>query len=234
MANQLINEELLFKAIREIAGRGLSQPEVDRVLAAARMPIAPVPLITPSIVTNQLTARVVLEVATHEAIVREAYKDSKGIWTWAIGVTDASGHAVLRYKDQPQTLEHCIAVSVWLMKNKYLPAVLEEFKGHKLTEAQLAAALSFHYNTGRIGTADWCDLWRAGRVAEAKLAIMNWKSPPEIIERREKERDLFFDGVWSGDGKITEWAVRKPGYKPDWRSGRRIDIRAAVEAALRN
>lgn len=33
--------------------------------------------------------------------MREWYKDSKGIGTWGIGVTNASGQAVNRYKDDP-------------------------------------------------------------------------------------------------------------------------------------
>lgn len=48
-------------------------------------------------------------------------------------------------------------------------------------------------------------LWKAGKVAEAKLAIMNWVKPPEIKGRREAERDLFFDGKWSNNGIMTEY-----------------------------
>ena len=35
---------------------------------------------------NGLTRRTLLELVYHEGIVLEAYKDSKGIWTWGIGV----------------------------------------------------------------------------------------------------------------------------------------------------
>lgn len=182
---------------------------------------------------TDLTERGVLELISHEAIVQEAYKDSVGVWTWAIGVTNASGHEVYpRYKDNPQSLARCIEVSVWLMRTKYLPDVLKAFEGHALSEAQLTAALSFHYNTGAIGRADWVKSWKAGLTEIARAQIMNWKSPPEIVERRAKERDLFFDGKWSGDGMATVYPVSKPSYSPTWSKAKRVDVTAAVRVAL--
>ena len=172
-----------------------------------------------------LTKRVLLEIIQHEGIVLEAYKDSKGIWTWGIGVTSRSGHRVLRYKDNPQTLKRVIEIYKWLLETKYLPGVLEAFKGHELTEEQLAAALSFHYNTGAIKKAAWVKSFMRGDRERAYAEIMNWKSPPEIIPRREAERDLFFKGKWTNDGTATVYTrVRKPSYTPVWKSAERIDI----------
>ena len=68
--------------------------------------------------SSDITERVALELIQHEAIVQEAYKDSKGIWTWGVGVTSASGHSVERYKDNPQPLAKCLAVEVWLLREK--------------------------------------------------------------------------------------------------------------------
>lgn len=182
---------------------------------------------------TDLTERGVLDLISHEAIVQEAYKDSVGVWTWAVGVTNASGHEVYpRYKDNPQSLARCIEVSVWLMRTKYLPDVLKAFEGHALSEAQLTAALSFHYNTGAIGRADWVKSWKAGLTEIARAQIMNWKSPPEIVERRAKERDLFFDGKWSGDGMATVYPVSKSSYSPAWSKAKRVDVTAAVRVAL--
>lgn len=183
--------------------------------------------------SDGLTARIVMELIAHEAIVQEAYRDSVGVWTWAVGVTNASGHEVYpRYKDNAQPLAKCIEVSVWLMREKYLPAVLRAFRGRELTEAQLGAALSFHYNTGAIEQAGWVRSFLAGKPTEARAKIMEWRSPPEIVGRRTKERNLFFDGRWSSDGRATVYPVRKPAYAPDWRRPERVDIREAVAAAL--
>lgn len=179
-----------------------------------------------------LTEKIALELIGHEAIVREAYLDSVGVWTWGVGVTNASGHNVDRYKDNPQSIERCLEVYVWLLREKYLPDVLEAFAGHKLSENQLGAALSFHYNTGAIKRASWVKSFTAGDVSRARTEFMNWRSPPEIIPRREKERDLFFDGRWSGDGRSLVYPVRKPSYTPDWSRALRVDVRNALKTAL--
>lgn len=175
---------------------------------------------------GKLTKRTLLELVSHEGIVLEAYKDSKGIWTWGIGVTNASGHKVARYKDKPQTVQKVVEIFEWLVRTRYLPDVQKAFEGHPLTEAQLAAALSFHYNTGAITKASWVKSFKAGNIAQAKLEFMNYKKPKEIIPRREAERDLFFNGVWSEtDGKATVYKrVKKPSYTPDWGSAEQVDI----------
>ena len=182
---------------------------------------------------TKLTARIAKELIEHEAIVREAYKDSKGIWTWSVGITSASGHTVFPvYKDNPQTIRKCLEIYIWLLRKKYIPAVEAAFAGHVLTESQFGGALSFHYNTGAIGSATWVKQWKSGDIAGAKLSIMNWKKPPEIIPRRQKERDLFFDGVWSGKGKARVWPVKKPSYTPDWAHPGSADVTADLAALL--
>lgn len=186
----------------------------------------------PTATVCDLTERAVLEIVEHEAIVLEAYKDSRGIWTWSVGITSASGHDVARYKDAPQTLAHCLAVYVWLLREKYLPAVLKAFEGCTLKEHELAAAVSFHWNTGAIGKADWVKLFKAGKVDAARTAFMNWSNPPEIIARRKAEQKLFFDGKWIGDGTVIVWPVRKPSYAPDWAHPQPTDIRAAIKEAM--
>jgi lysozyme len=182
---------------------------------------------------HKITVRTAAELAAHEALVREAYKDSVGVWTWAIGVTNASGHQVYpRYKDAPQSLDKCFEIYVWLLQEKYAPAVRKAFSGHKLTEAQFAAALSFHYNTGAILTADWVKLWKSGDIAKAKTSFMNWRKPAEIIPRREKERDLFFDGKWSGNGIVRVLSVRKPSYQPDFSSQETVNSLPILQRLL--
>ena len=180
-----------------------------------------------------LTARVAMELLSHEAIVREAYRDVVGVWTWGVGVTQASGHSVCpRYVDQPQTLRWCLEMYLRLLRETYAPAVLTAFEGRTLTENQFGAALSFHYNTGAIATAAWVEEWLDGRESEARTSFMNWRKPPQIIPRREKERDLFFDGVWSNNGTVLEFAVEKPSYQVDPTGKRPVDVRAVLEDLL--
>ena len=180
------------------------------------------------------TPRILLELLEHEAIVCEAYKDSVGVWTWGVGVTGKSGHTIARYKDNPVSIERCLEVYEWLVRERYLPAVLKAFEGCPLTEEQLGGALSFHYNTGAILIADWVKSFKAGNRNKAYTEFLNWSSPREIIGRRKAERALFFNGVWTSDGKVTVYTkVHKPSYSPNWGSAKQVDIRPALERVMK-
>lgn len=176
---------------------------------------------------TSISKRGAAEIASHEGLVLEAYLDSKNVWTWGVGVTDASGHKIARYKDTPSTVERAIEVFEWLLNMRYVPDVLDAFEGQVLTEAQLAAATSFHYNTGAIGRASWVKLWKAGALDRAVDSFGQWCNPPEIKARRDRERRLFFGGQW-GDGFANIYPVKKPAYKPDFAKARRVDVMALL------
>jgi Phage-related lysozyme (muraminidase) len=183
--------------------------------------------------TIRLTARGAAELIGHEAIVLEWYRDSEGVGTWGIGVTDASGHRVGRYKDNPQPIARCIEVYLWLLDTHYIPDVRRAFGGCQLTEAQFAAAISFHYNTGAILRTDWVKLFKAGKMSQAQSFLEgHYLNGGDLAERRKKEAALFFDGVWSGDGTTTVWPVRKPSYTPAWGKGERVDVMPYLREAL--
>ena len=179
-----------------------------------------------------LTPRILGEILQHEGLAREAYRDSVGVWTWSVGITDASGHKVARYRDNPQTIERCLEVFVWLLETRYLPAVLAAFGPFEPEEQQLAGALSFHYNTGAIGRASWLKRFLDGETEAASKAILDWRKPPEILPRRRRERDLFFDAKWSGDGRVAVYAVSKPGYRPV--RPKRVGVDALLDGLLTN
>ena len=169
-----------------------------------------------------ITPRIAAELIAHEGIVCEAYLDSVGIWTWSVGLTDASGHKVGRYRDNPQSLSHCMAVFVWALRRNYLPAVLAAFGSYRPQEHELAAALSFHWNTGGIARAEWMKQVMAGDREGARAAMLNWAKPASLLGRRRKEQALFFDGIWSEDGKALVYAVAKPSYRPV--NGKRVAV----------
>ena len=188
--------------------------------------------------TQLLSERMLLEIAEHEGLVLEAYKCSAGVLTWGFGVTNASGHRVERYDTtrggQRSTIERAVEVYEWLLRTKYLPEVRAAFRGRDLTEAQLTAALSFHWNTGAIAQADWVQSFLLGRRDKAWTEFMNWSQPREIIDRRKAERALFFEGRWSQDGLVVFYDRVNPREprNPVWRSAREVDIKDEVRAAL--
>ncbi|GAA0283746.1 hypothetical protein GCM10009127_26460 [Alteraurantiacibacter aestuarii] len=220
----------IFDAVRAAGKSGLFNDSAKITALDALLDDFGIPKSEPAV--TDVTLKILLEIAKHEGIVPEAYKDSVGVWTWGIGVTNASGHQVYpRYKDNPQTLPYTLKVAVWLMRQKYLPPVLAAFEDCNLTENELGAALSFQYNTGGIARATWVKQVVAGQLAEARVSILNWNKPPEILGRRKAERDLFFDGKWAGDGKALVYGVAKPSYHP--KGAVNTDITAAAREALK-
>lgn len=211
-----MNEEALRLIVEEFMAK------LQALLADLPVEAATAPAV------STLTERTLLELVSHEAVICEAYKDSRGVWTFGVGMTNATGHKVNRYIDKPQPLARVFELFKWVIETKYLPGVLDAFRGTDLTENQLAAALSFHYNTGAIRRASWVKSFKAGNIEKAKLQFMQWSNPPEIVERREKERDLFFDARWSNDGKVTLYEINKPSHTPKWSSARRIDVREFI------
>ena len=156
---------------------------------------------------NAIPTKILCEIAAHEGVVLQTYLDSVGVETWGVGITAASGHGVKRYIDNPQTIEHVFAIFEWSVRTRYLPDVLDAFKGHTLLEHELAGALSFHYNTGGIHAATWVDTFLDGDRDEAKVQFMWWTKNKELIGRREAERDLFFDAEWKGTTTIQQYDV---------------------------
>lgn len=183
-------------------------------------------------INELLTVRVMTEIIEHEAIVPEAYKDSVGVWTWSVGITSASGHDVERYIDNPQPIGRCLEVYEWLLRTKYAPDVIKAFGELELKENEFCAALSFHWNTGRIRSAEWVKSVRAGNAAAARRQIMNFRKPVSLTKRREAERDLLFAGEWHGNGFSTVYPVRKPSYTPDWGKARKVDVRPELERII--
>lgn len=180
---------------------------------------------------TKVDAQVALEVAAHEAIIRQTYVDSVGVDTWSIGLTNATGHTVQRYIGKPADLQHCINVYVWAL-DRYADQVRNAFRGHALTKAQFTAALSFHWNTGAIHRAQWVKSFKAGNTAAARREFMNWVTPKEITRRRELERDLFFDGKWHNTGKMLEYTRLTARRAPVGSSGVMIDVTKEINAAL--
>jgi len=180
---------------------------------------------------TKVDSDVAMEVASHEALVRQTYVDSVGVRTWCVGMTSATGHDVDRYIDKPASLQHCMNLYVWAL-DRYADGVREAFRGVELTKAQFTAALSFHWNTGAIGRATWVRHFRAGRMEAAQRAFMSWIKPPEIAGRRRKERDLLFHGKWSSNGTMLEYTRVTSRMTPDWKSGKRISVAEELKKAF--
>ena len=181
---------------------------------------------------TDLTARAFCFLAHEEGFVAEAYLDNGNHWTAFLGVTNASGHQVYpRYLNNPQPLEKGVAISAWLIRERYLPAVLKAFDGFALTEAQLAAALSFHWNTGAIGVTTWVRLACAGDIAGARAFLKShYLNGGDLTARRKREAALFFDGEWPVDLRVPVYPVNRATHRPILSQGRLVDMAPLFEA----
>jgi len=222
-------------------------------LFAAVRPFAPGQKLTPEMVTmiddlgdrfglprvgtvpagGPVTMKVAMETVSHEAIVLEAYLDSEKVWTWSVGLTAASGVDPLAYKDKPAPLSACLSAYVDRLRNKYAPEVVKAFTGASLTEAQFAAALSFHWNTGAIGRTDWVTLFLAGKQREARAFLeTHYLNGGDLKERRMREAALFFDGKWTQGSTVAVVPVSKPSYQPNFRQAKQVNITADLALAM--
>lgn len=180
---------------------------------------------------STLTARAVAYLGMEEGLCLEAYRDTGNVWTWALGVTDASGHKVSRYINNPQPLDKALEVSVWLIKEKYLPTVEKAFKT-TLTEPQLAAALSFHWNTGAIGRAQWVKDFNNGNRQKAYDGFLQWTSRGLLEGRRKRERELFFNNKWPTDLRANLYPVNPQTHRPITSKPTKVDLLNTLEKIL--
>lgn len=161
------------------------------------------------------------EIASHEAIVKSKYKDSVGVWTIGIGHTAAAGHP------DPEAVQGALSLHdvMDIFANdvqKFEQRVTNAFS-RALTQEEFDAAVSFDFNTGGIDRATWVKEFNAGDLAAARNSFMNWRKPKEIIPRRQKECDLFFDHVYANDGFVTIYPATVRG-KVQWSKGKRIKL----------
>jgi lysozyme len=165
------------------------------------------------------------EIASHEGIVTSRYKDSVGVWTIGIGHTKAAGGV----DPAKVTRELSIPEVMQIFREdlpKYEARVRKAFK-RPLNQHQFDAAVSFDFNTGGIHRASWVDRFNAGDIAGARKAFMNWSKPKEIIPRRRKERDLFFNGTYSGGGVANVYPAVSG--RVQWSKGRRVNVKSLLD-----
>lgn len=150
----------------------------------------------------------------HEGVVPGPYRDSVGVWTYGVGHTRAAGNPdpVSMPRGVPADLDEGLreVFNVFAVDlERYADAVRRAVKV-PMAQHEFDAAVSFHFNTGAIARATWVKRWNVGDKGGAARGIMAWKKPPEIIPRREDERDLFLHGRYPS-GKATVWGVSQSG-----------------------
>lgn len=163
------------------------------------------------------------EIAGHEGIVPYPYRDSAGVWTFGIGHTVAAGSpdpsALPRGESKPLR----VVLEIFREDIKRYEARVRRAVKVPLTQAQFDALVSFDFNTGGIDRAKLTRAINAGEFAGAAKAFDGWHRPPEIIPRRNAEKALFRDGVYSHNGMATAYPADAAG-RVQWAKGERINV----------
>lgn len=152
----------------------------------------------------------------HEGIVPAPYFDSVNVLTYGIGHTAAAGAPIPASlpRGMPRDLDAALRDVFAVFRRdlaKYEADVNRAMGRTPLRQHEFDAAVSFHFNTGKIGSAAWVDLLKSGRVsAAANSMLANWRRPSSIIGRREQEARLLRDGVY-GTQAATVWNVTATG-----------------------
>jgi lysozyme len=164
----------------------------------------------------------IIEIASHEAIVDMPYRDSKGVWTMGIGHTASAG------PPDPSQIPRGLRVPMSeIFKTFTVDLATFEKRVNKAVKVPVAqhefdALTSFDFNTGAIDRATLVRHLNDGDRATAATAFMNWSKPPEIIDRRTREMELFRSGHYSSGGKVTVYPADKNG-NVLWRRGKSVD-----------
>lgn len=161
------------------------------------------------------------EIASHEGIVMSKYKDSVGVWTIGIGHTKNAGAPDPEKLKDALSLDKIMRIFASDIK-KFETRVLSAFT-RTLTQTQFDAAVSFDFNTGGILRASWVKQFNKGEDQAARHSFMKWRKPREIIPRRQAECDLFFDGRYSGNGKVNVYRATSKG-RVMWSSGKQVQL----------
>lgn len=175
----------------------------------------------------KMSERGLAELAGHEGIVLSRYRDSKGIWTVGIGHTAAAGAPDPEEVIDAMTLGEGLAL--FRRDVAKYEADVERALKISVSQTEFDALVSFHYNTGAIGRAGLVVALNAGARELAGEKFGAWMQPPEVGDRRRKERRLFEDGVYSNGGKATVYPADSAG-RIDWGCGKTVDALAALTA----
>lgn len=175
-----------------------------------------------------VSARGLAEIASHEAIVTSKYKDSVGVWTIGIGHTASAGHPDPKAVQGKLSLDDIMEIFASDI-NRFEDRARKAFTV-ALTQEEFDAAVSFDFNTGGIDRATWVKHINAGDRDAARQSFMNWRKPKEIIPRRQKECDLFFDHVYANDGFVNVYPATAVG-KVQWSKVKRIKLPTHIVGA---
>jgi lysozyme len=168
-----------------------------------------------------------IELAGHEGICLNKYKDSVGVWTIGVGATRTEIPDIGTW---PQSKSITVEEAFDLMKKSIVKYEKGVRRGLKVDVPQhvFDALVSWCYNvgTGWVKKASVIKLLNKGvHYSDRRVynALMMYKKPKEIIPRRKKEAILLTTGIYSNKGKALLFPVNSRG-RPVYGQGKTIVV----------
>jgi len=127
----------------------------------------------------------------HEGVVLKAYRDPVGIWTIGAGLTRASGVV------DPRAGMHLTRAAATELLLKALARNYEPAVRTAMPDAEQHAfdgGVSFHWNTGKIGSASWVRSWTERDWPEVERRLKLWnKAGGRVLKGLERRRGEEFE-----------------------------------------
>lgn len=143
------------------------------------------------------SARGIAFLKRHEGVKLTAYRCPAGVWTIGAGLTAATGVVTPR-AGMTITAEEADRLLARALV-KYEAAVARAMPG--ASQVEFDAGVSFHFNTGAIGRAQWVAAWRSGDWAETERRLTrNWiTADGQVMRGLQRRRAEEFALLRSGD-----------------------------------
>ena len=166
-----------------------------------------------------------VELAGHEGICLSKYRDSVGVWTIGVGATRSE---IPDLASWPLSKKITIQEAFDLFKRsiKKYENALNKNLTRPIKQHEFDALCSWCYNVGTGWLRRSTVIKRINNNEHGQAlfdALMLYKKPPEIINRRRKEAILLRDGKYSNGGMAALFPVSSKGY-PVYKEGKTINV----------
>lgn len=193
-----LDREPIFNTVRDMLGRGFTQPEVKRLDAAIDEATGTIVVTAPKAEARKVGPKGIALMHRWEGCRLTAYPDpgSKNGEPWTIG-WGSTGPGIREgvtwtQKQADERFERDLV--------KYAREVEKALDGAPTSQEQFDALVAFHYNTGAIGRATLTDKHRAGDYAGAAKEFGRWvkndgRTMQGLVNRRADEAALYRSGT---------------------------------------
>lgn len=153
----------------------------------------------------QTSAKGIALIESHEGVVLKAYRCPANVLTIGAGLTAASG-VVKPTVGMKITREEASQLLAKALRRNYEPGVAKAMPN--AASHEFDAGVSFHYNTGAIGSASWVKAWSKRDWPKVQSGMAAWRKGggkvlPGLVRRREEEFNVLRHNRWPASLKVA-------------------------------